>query len=53
LPNTSIFELPSPSDWEIYKNAVQIAEGDFPDSWDEYDFAPPKEFVAYIERGKG
>lgn len=51
LLNASLREPPLPGDLEMYANAVRMAQGDLPGYWDGHDAMPPKEFVAYVERG--
>ncbi|KAF8346534.1 SacI homology domain-containing protein [Amanita rubescens] len=51
LLNASLREPPLPGDLEMYVNAVRMAQGDLPGYWDGHDAMPPKEFVAYVERG--
>ena len=51
LLNASLREPPLPGDLEMYTSAVRMAEGDLPGYWDSQDATPPKEFVAYVERG--
>ncbi|KAF8628570.1 hypothetical protein AX17_005966 [Amanita inopinata Kibby_2008] len=53
LLNASLREPPLQGDLELYTNAVRMAEGDLPGYWDNHDAQPPKEFVAYVERGIG
>ena len=35
----------------MYANAVRTAQGEVSGYWDGHDAIPPKEFVAYVERG--
>ncbi|PFH50390.1 hypothetical protein AMATHDRAFT_61229 [Amanita thiersii Skay4041] len=51
--NAPLRDPPLPGDLEMYNNAILMAEGHLPEYWDDHDAQPPKEVVAYVEKGTG